>query len=115
MRILLSPPVAFVVFILVGLVLYLFGRRIAPRFNPVGGKATPYACGEDIPMRKIQVSYRLFFHIALFFTIMHVAALMIATLPGGLIGLLGILYLVVIALAIFALVLRASENIRERS
>jgi NADH:ubiquinone oxidoreductase subunit 3 (subunit A) len=111
----LSPPVAFIIFILVGLGIYLFGRKIAPRFNPVGGKTTPYACGEDIPMKKMQVSYRLFFHIALFFTIMHVAALMLATLPAGLIGILGILYLVVIALAIFTLVLRASEYIKERS
>ncbi len=115
MRIILSPPVAFIIFILVGLLLYLFGRKIAPKFNPVGGKATPYACGEDIPMKKMQVSYRLFFHVALFFTIMHVAALMIATLPAGIIGILGVLYLVVIALAIFTLVLRTSEYIKERS
>lgn len=113
MRVILSPPVAFGIFILVGLLLYLFGRRLAPKFNPVGGKTTPYACGEDIPMHKVQVSYRLFFHIAIFFTVMHVAALMVATLPKGWVGILGISYLVIIALAIFTLVIRVSEYIKE--
>jgi hypothetical protein len=44
--------------------------------------------------------------VALFFTIMHVAALVIATVPTGKIVLFAVLYLAVIFLSIMALVTR---------
>ena len=74
---------AFFLFLALASLLYLLGKRMAPKLNRVGGKLTTYACGEDIPGVKIQFGYRLFFFVALFFTIMHVAALMIATVPAG--------------------------------
>jgi NADH-quinone oxidoreductase subunit A len=104
---LISPPVAFVLYLLVVFLIYLLGKRMAPKLNKVGGKLTTYACGEDIPGVKVQFGYRLFFFIALFFTIMHVAALMIATVPSGKIVLFAILYLAVIFLSIMALVTRS--------
>jgi len=104
---LISPPVAFVLYLLFVFLLYLLGKRMAPKLNKVGGKLTTYACGEDIPGAKVQYGYRLFFFIALFFTIMHVAALMIATVPSGKIVILAILYLAVIFLSIMALVTRS--------
>jgi NADH:ubiquinone oxidoreductase subunit 3 (subunit A) len=104
MKILLSPPIAFMVFIGVGLLFYVLGRAMAPRTNMTEAKGTPYACGEDAPMQKAQVSYRLFFSLAIFFTVMHVAALVVATLPTGPIAWLGIVYLVIIMLSVFALV-----------
>jgi len=55
---------------------------------------------------KLQFGYRLFFFIALFFTMMHVAALVIATIPGGKIVFFGIIYLVMIFLSIMALITR---------
>ncbi len=104
MRILLSPPIAFVIFIGVGLLLYLLGRAMAPRTNMTEAKGAPFACGEDAPMQKAQISYKLFFSLAIFFTVMHVAALVVATLPTGPIAWLGIIYLVIIMLSVFALV-----------
>jgi NADH-quinone oxidoreductase subunit A len=104
---LLSLPVAFVLFTAIAGLLYLLGKRMAPKLNKAGGKLTTYACGEDIPGAKIQFGYRLFFFIALFFTIMHVAALMIATVPAGKIVWFAILYLAVIFLSIMALVTRS--------
>ena len=104
---LLSPPVAFVLFLGVAGLLFLLGRRMAPRLNKAGGKLTSYACGEDIPGTKIQFGYRLFFFVALFFTIMHVAALVIATVPSGKIVLFAVLYLAVIFLSIMALITRS--------
>lgn len=103
---LISPPVAFVLFLGVAALVYLLGKRMAPKLNRTGGKLTSYACGEDIPGTKVQFGYRLFFFIALFFTIMHVAALMIATVPAGKIVWFAVLYLAVIFLAIMALVTR---------
>ena len=104
--ILVSPPLAFVLFLLIAGLLYLLGKRMAPRLNKAGGKLTTYACGEDIPGVKVQFGYRLFFFVALFFTIMHVATLMIATVPSGKIVWFAILYLAVIFLSVMALVTR---------
>jgi NADH-quinone oxidoreductase subunit A len=104
---LISPPVAFLLFLGISALLYLLGKRLAPKLTKVGGKLTTYACGEDIPGTKVQFGYRLFFFIALFFTIMHVATLMIATVPAGKVVLFAVLYLVVIFLAIMALVTRS--------
>jgi len=103
-KIILSPPIAFLIFIGVGQLLYLLGRAMAPRTNMTDAKAAPYACGEDVPMGKAQISYKLFFSLAIFFTVMHVAALVVATLPTGPIAWLGIVYLVIIMLSVFALV-----------
>ena len=104
--ILISPPVAFVLFLAAAVLLYGLGRRMAPKMNKVGGKLTSYACGEDMPGTKIQFGYRLFFFVALFFTIMHVAALVLATVPSGKIVLFAVLYLAVIYLSVMALVTR---------
>jgi len=103
---LISPPVAFLIFLAVGYLLYVLGSRMAPKMRKEGGKLTTYACGEDIPGVKLQFGYRLFFFIALFFTMMHVAALVLATIPGGKIVFFGIIYLVMIFLSIMALVTR---------
>lgn len=103
---LISPPVAFLIFLGLGFLLYALGSRMAPKLKKQGGKLATYACGEDLPGVKLQFGYRLFFFIALFFTMMHVAALVIATVPGGRIVFLAILYLLMIFLSIMALVTR---------
>ncbi len=105
--ILLSPPIAFFFFLAAAFGLYALGRGMAPKLTRTGGKLTTYACGEDIPGVKIQFGYRLFFFIALFFTMMHVAALVIATVPSGKIVFFALFYLVMIALSLTALVTRS--------
>jgi len=105
--ILISPPVAFLIFLGLAFLLYALGRRMAPKLKKEGGKLATYACGEDLPGVKLQFGYRLFFFIALFFTMMHVAALVIATVPGGKILFLAVFYLVMIFLSILALVTRS--------
>ena len=103
---LLSPPVTFVIFLLLFYFLYLLCGLIAPKAARTGGKVTTYACGEDMPGVKIQFGYRLFIFIALFFTIMHVAALVVATLPRGPLVFLGVFYLAMIVLSVLALITR---------
>jgi NADH:ubiquinone oxidoreductase subunit 3 (subunit A) len=106
-KILLSPPIVFLIAFAVGLLLYWLGRAMAPKTNMTQAKGTPYACGEDAPMQKAQISYKMFFSLAIFFTVMHVAALVVTTLPaGGSSMMLGIIYLAIIILSIFALVTR---------
>ena len=84
----LLPPIAFV--LVLGSV-WLQSRGMdwfAPR--PDGkapsGKREPYACGEDVGEQRSQPDYGQFFHFAFFFTIMHVVALVVATVPRGSIG-----------------------------
>jgi NADH-quinone oxidoreductase subunit A len=104
---LLSPPVAFFVFLGFAGILYALGRKMAPKPRNVGGKLETYACGEDMPGFKIQFGYRLFFFIALFFTMMHVAALVIATVPSGKVVFFAVAYLAMIFLSIMTLVTRS--------
>jgi NADH-quinone oxidoreductase subunit A len=105
-EILLSPPVAFLIFLAIFYLIYLLVGLMTPRVKDVGGKLKTYACGEDIPGVKIQFGYRLFFFIALFFTMMHVAALVVATLPRGPVAYFGIFYLGMIFLSVLALITR---------
>lgn len=107
LTVLLSPPVAFVIFLALALGLYGLGGRLGPKLSKSAGKLTTYACGENIPGAKVQFGYRLFFFVALFFTMMHVAALVIATIPGGRVALLAVFYLIMILLSILALVTRS--------
>lgn len=97
-----SPFVVFALAVAAGYLLYLWSRRIAPRPAPVGDKTMPYVGGEPAPARSLQPGYG-FFTVALFFTLVHVAALVLATmppgaLPWGAIGYLGIVGTAVIVL-----------------
>ena len=105
---LITPLAGFAVFSFVSYALYRFGAALAPKLKAEGAKLAQYACGEDFPARKFQVGYKLFFYAALFFTMMHVATLVIATLPGGSLSyaILGIFYLLMITLSIVALIMK---------
>jgi len=110
LEMLLSPPLAFLFFLAVFYLIYFLAGKMAPKANAVGGKLKSYHCGEDIPGAKPQFGYKLFFFIALFFTMMHVAALVVATLPSGPTAFLGLLYLGMIFLAVLALITRNQHD-----
>jgi NADH:ubiquinone oxidoreductase subunit 3 (subunit A) len=103
---LLFPPVAFSIFLIIGLLLLLLGSALAAKGKSSSGKKTPYACGENFPAERVQPDYAAFFPFALFFTIIHVTALILATLPAGNIALLGILYMVGVVIALYTLMVR---------
>lgn len=80
--ILFSPPVVFVIVLLVTLILFGFCSRYAFRKEKKSaGAKKAYACGEDFTEHLIQPDYSQFFPFAFFFTILHVVALTIATVP----------------------------------
>jgi NADH-quinone oxidoreductase subunit A len=110
MEMLLAPPLAFLFFLAVFYLIYFLAGRLAPKLSAVGGKLKSYHCGEDIPGSKPQFGYKLFFFIALFFTMMHVAALVVATLPSGPVAYLGLFYLGMIFLAVLALITRDQHD-----
>ena len=103
------PPVALTIMLGIGYMIYLIGGKMAIKGTPSPGKLKAYACGEDIPGMKLKQEYSLF-HIAFFFTMLHVGALVIATLPNldgehqgaffmGLIYLMGLAFVIVTLLA----------------
>ena len=102
MQVLFWPPIAFGIFFLIAYLIYRTGGVMGLKTKVEGGKLTTYACGEDIPGEKVQPGYHLF-HFAFFFTVLHVAALVIATVSSGSIALLGIMYLLIALIAVVVL------------
>lgn len=99
-HILLSPPVAFVTLIIVIGVLVLLASRLAVRPASVrSGTLQPYACGEDVKDHRVRPDYSQFFPFAFFFTIMHVVALIVATVPAENLPIFGMALLFVTASA----------------
>jgi NADH:ubiquinone oxidoreductase subunit 3 (subunit A) len=86
----------------IGWLLYTWARTIAPPFTPTGEKTMPYVGGEVAEAGAIRPSYQ-FFYVALFFTIVHVAALILAVAPAdaGIWATGG--YLLIVAVAILVL------------
>ena len=82
---LLWSPVVFLVALAASLGLYTLMGVLSIPFNrkPGSGGMKSYACGEDVPDHRAQPDYAQFFPFAFFFTIMHVFALIVATVPGG--------------------------------
>lgn len=79
---LLSPPLAFpIVFAAACAVSFGLSRLGVRRRSLLDASGEPYACGEDSPSYQIQPDYGQFLPFAFFFTILHVVALMAATLP----------------------------------
>lgn len=88
--------------IVTGYLVYAWSRTIAPAANPSVNKTMPYVGGEAMEARAILPGYQ-FFYVALFFTVVHVAALFIAIAPPGAPLWATIGYLAIVALAITAL------------
>jgi len=83
-----SPAVVFIiVFFAIWLVCHLL-KKLAFRSNkPVkNGRGQSYACGESNYDDMAQPDYSAFFPFAFFFTLAHVATLIITTLPQESIG-----------------------------
>lgn len=97
-----TPITVFLVALLAAAILYRWGRALAPPPTPVGHKMEMYTGGEAPKAQEVRPSYG-FFHVALFYTVLHVAALILVTAPGGVSGFLVAVYFGAIALAVAAL------------
>jgi len=82
-KILLLPPLVFLILLVVGYAVSLGFSKLAFKGHDSPGKMEQYACGEDIPAQNVRPDYSQFFPFAIFFTIMHVVALILTTLPRG--------------------------------
>jgi NADH:ubiquinone oxidoreductase subunit 3 (subunit A) len=102
--VLLSPPVVIGAFIGLAYALYRLGGRLAARGRDAPGKHQPYACGEEIPPPKAQLTYHAFFRLALMFGILHLATIVLSTLPFETVShRLAIAYLVAIGISVLSL------------
>jgi NADH:ubiquinone oxidoreductase subunit 3 (subunit A) len=80
---LLGAPVAGFVFLLLTYGIYRLGGRIAAPGEDHAGKRQPYACGEDLLPPEGQLTYHAFFQLALMFALLHLATVVVSTLPHG--------------------------------
>jgi NADH:ubiquinone oxidoreductase subunit 3 (subunit A) len=80
---LLLPPVAFAVILFAVVAFSGALSMLALKTKRAAEGLAAYACGEDIPSHMMQPDYSQFFPFAFFFTILHVAALMVITVPAA--------------------------------
>ncbi len=76
---LISLPFIFFLSLLAGLVLYWVGGRVGAKGEKGADKVAPYACGEDLPPRKLQVDVERFLIYAVYFLIFDILAFILAT------------------------------------
>lgn len=85
--IILTPPVAFLIVLATVLILsYLLSKISYKAKGDEEASTKAYACGEDVPTSLIQPDYSAFFPFAFLFTILHVVALIVTTVPMETIG-----------------------------
>jgi NADH:ubiquinone oxidoreductase subunit 3 (subunit A) len=105
--ILLSPPAAACIFLALTYGLYKLGGMLAAPGEEHPGKYQPYASGEDLPPPRAQLAYHDFFHLALMFAILHLATLVVTTLPPeGASHRIALAYLVGIGISVLVLTKR---------
>ena len=102
MNIFLSPPLAFLIYIPLVLVIVGLGRLLAGPTKQNAMKSSLYGSGESSPTQAAVPGYKPFFLIAFFFAILHLGILVLGT--GNLNPTVGI-YLVGLLLALLALLL----------
>ncbi len=100
MRVLLTPPLAFLAYIPLVLVLVGLGRLLAGPANSNAVKTSIYGSGEASPTFEAAPGYQPFFLIALFFAVVHLAMLVLAVgqLPPAAAIYLGGLFVALVAL-----------------
>ena len=84
-KILFIPPLLFVILlVLCALASHGLSRCACKVKSKIGdeGRGKPYACGEEGIDHTPRPDYSEFFPFAFFFTILHVVALVVATIPG---------------------------------
>ncbi len=74
-----SLPVVFLSALIVSLIFYWIGGRIAPQGKRTLAKLSTYACGEEYSPRKLQFNVQRLFIYAVYFMIFDTLAFVLAT------------------------------------
>ena len=110
----LSPPLDLILLLAVIAVLSWLSKGLAPKGLASAGKGEPYACGQDVATGRIQPGYTEFFPFAFFFTIMHVATLVLCTVPADAVW-LAVPFLAIAVLAIVILFRKDADEDKDTS
>jgi len=105
-EILLSPPaVLIIIFAVLVSMSHIFSRWAAPKTASGEEGQKAYSCGEEFSGHLIQPDYSQFFPFAFFFTILHVVAMVIATIPAEAAGslVIALIYVVGAFIGLFIL------------
>ena len=102
MQILFTPLVAFLIFLTLAILIALLGRKLAGPSKYSQLKSSTYSSGELPPTMLAAPGYRPFFVVALFFAVLHLGVLVLATgIPSPVMR----IYLFGLMLALLALIL----------
>jgi NADH:ubiquinone oxidoreductase subunit 3 (subunit A) len=71
------------VFTLLAYAIYWLGGRLGARGSPSESKHLPYTGGEAPEPYPSRPGYHMFFRLALLFSVLHIVALVVSTLPRG--------------------------------
>ena len=102
MNLILTPPLAILIYIFLVLVITWIGSKMAGPETPNKVKSGVYSSGELAPTSMAAPGYKPFFLIAFFFAILHLGMLVVGNGPVNLIS--GI-FVVGLILALIALIL----------
>ena len=102
-EIIFNPIVTFLIIFGIIFILFLFAGILGPKRSKAKYKLQNYSGG------KHQESYN-FFHVAFFFTVLHVGVLLVATAPLGQSATLGFLLIGIMGLIAFALFFGGRNN-----
>lgn len=102
MNIILTPPLAFLIYIPLVFAIFFIGRGLAGKGKPSAAKSSLYSSGEEAPTTLAAPGYRPFFLVAFFFAILHLGMLVLGT---GTLTVAMVPYLVGLVFALVALIL----------
>lgn len=102
MDLILTPPIAFLIYIPLVMGLLWAGRQLAGPAAPNPEKSSGYGSGEKAPHMAAAPGYRPFFLVAFFFAILHLGMLVLGM---GDLSWQHAIYIVGLALALAALIL----------
>jgi len=104
MNLLISPPIAFLLFFILISLGYRFLQKHAAKGLDHPEKYLPYSGGQKIPPVEVRLSYKAFFRLGLLFGIVHVAVLVLATLPlEGTYLMIGLIFVAGISISVAVL------------
>lgn len=103
---LLAPPIVFLILLTtIGLLSCLFSKCAFRNGESSAEAKKAYSCGEEFSGHLIQPDYSQFFPFAFFFTVLHVVAMVIATIPAETIETfaIGVMYIIGAIIGLFIL------------
>ncbi len=102
MNILLSPPLAFLIYLPLVFAIYFLGKGLAGKSHPSAEKSSLYGSGEEAATSMASPGYKPFFLIAFFFAILHLGMLVIGS---GSFNVNMLPYIIGLMMALIALIL----------